>query len=84
MFGCGSDVFSDLVQTVWKKLRESGFQQHGQMKYFMWVPINSGNHSGSCSENCGLFRSESVFPEIGVVPRLLILFIIGRQNRAVS
>ena len=26
-FGCVSDVFSDLVQTVWQKLRESGFQQ---------------------------------------------------------
>ena len=26
-FGGGSDVFSDLVQTVWQKLRESGFQQ---------------------------------------------------------
>ena len=26
-FGRGSDVFSDLVQTVWQKLRESGFQQ---------------------------------------------------------
>ena len=26
-FGVGSDVFSDLVQTVWQKLRESGFQQ---------------------------------------------------------
>ena len=25
--GRGSDVFSDLVQTVWQKLRESGFQQ---------------------------------------------------------
>ena len=79
----------------------------------MWVPIKSGNRSGSCSENCGFrigqvvrghsengifvfrewnfefrellreypgtlrelrewpFRSESVFPEIGVVPRLL-------------
>ena len=77
----------------------------------MWVPINSGNRSGSCSENCGFriaqvvrchsengisysknlflnsescsenapelsraprewpFHSESVFPEIGVVPR---------------
>ena len=81
----------------------------------MWVPINSENHSGSCSENCGFsycssrempfrewnfafrelvsefrellreypgtlrelrewpFHSESVFPEIGVVPRLLNL-----------
>ena len=90
------------------------------MKSFMWVPINSGNRSGSGSENCGfriaqvlgchsengvsytkngisnsescsektpelsessektpelsessengLFHSESVFPEIGVVP----------------
>ena len=80
----------------------------------MWVPINSGNRSESCSENCGFriaqvrrmpfrewnfvfrewnfefrellrefpgtlrelrewpFHSESVFPEIGVVPRLLI------------
>ena len=27
--GGGSDVFLDLVQTVWKKLRESGFQQSG-------------------------------------------------------
>ena len=25
-FGGGSDVFSDLVHTVWQKLRESGFQ----------------------------------------------------------
>ena len=25
-FGGGSDLFSDLVQTVWQKLRESGFQ----------------------------------------------------------
>ena len=82
----------------------------------MRVPINSGNRSESCSENCGLpiaqvvrrhsengishaenyifselrellreypgtlpelrewpFHSESVFPEIGVVPRLLNL-----------
>ena len=25
----------------------------GKWKSFMWVPINSGNCSGSCSENCG-------------------------------
>ena len=31
----------------------------GQMKSFMWVPTNSGNHSGSCSENCG-FRIAQV------------------------
>ena len=29
-FRGGSDVFSDLVQTVWQKLRESGFQRQGQ------------------------------------------------------
>ena len=81
-------------------------RMEGQMKILMWVSINSGNRSGSCSENCGFsycssrgmpfrewnfefrellrecpgtlpelrewpFRSESVFPEIGVVPRLL-------------
>ena len=27
--GGGSDVFSDLMQTVWQKLRESGFQHAG-------------------------------------------------------
>ena len=26
VFGCGVDVFSDLVQTVWQKLRESGLR----------------------------------------------------------
>ena len=31
----------------------------GQMKSFMWVPINSGNRSGSCSERCG-FRIAQV------------------------
>ena len=31
----------------------------GQMKFFMWVPVNLGNHSGSCSENCG-FRIAQV------------------------
>ena len=85
----------------------------GKWKSFMWITINSGNRSGSCSENCGFriaqvvgchsekgisvfrewnfefrellreypgtlrelrewpFHSESVFPEIGVVSRLL-------------
>ena len=31
-FGGGSDVFSDLVQTIWRKLRESGFQHAHQNK----------------------------------------------------
>ena len=31
----------------------------GKWNYFMGVPINSGNHSGSCSENCG-FRIAQV------------------------
>ena len=35
----------------------------GKWKYFMWVPINSGNRSGSCSENCG-FRMEFRIPRI--------------------
>ena len=88
----------------------------GQMRIFMWVPVNSENRSRSCSENCGSriaqvvrchsengishsqnqslnsescaektypgtlrelgewpFHSESVFPEVGVAPRLLTL-----------
>ena len=31
----------------------------GKWKSFTWVPINSGNRSGSCSENCG-FRIAQV------------------------
>ena len=31
----------------------------GKWTSFMWVPINSGNRSGSCSENCG-FRIDQV------------------------
>ena len=38
-----------------KTLRE----WRGKWKYFMRVPINSGNRSGSCSENCG-FRIAQV------------------------
>ena len=34
---------------VEKTLREC----RGKWKSFMWVPINSENRSGSCSENCG-------------------------------
>ena len=42
-FGCGSDVGrrwlerdSDLVQTAWQKLRESGFQQSGWYFCSIW------------------------------------------------
>ena len=38
-----------------KNLRE----WRGKWKSFIWVPINSGNRSGSCSENCG-FRIAQV------------------------
>ena len=38
-----------------KTLRE----WRAKWKSFMWVPINSGNRSGSCSENCG-FRISQV------------------------
>ena len=31
--GRGSDVFSDLVQTAWRQLRESGFQHSSQNSY---------------------------------------------------
>ena len=31
----------------------------GQIKSFMWVPFNSENRSGSCSEDCG-FRIAQV------------------------
>ena len=42
-------------QFLKKTLRE----WRGQWKSFMWVPIISGNRSGSCSENCG-FRIAQV------------------------
>ena len=42
-------------QFLKKTLREC----MGKWKYFMWVPPNSGNCSGSCSENCG-FRIAQV------------------------
>ena len=35
----GSDVFSDLVQTVWQKLRESGFQRCRQRKMILELPL---------------------------------------------
>ena len=38
-----------------KTLRE----WRGKWKSLMWLPINSGNRSGSCSENCG-FRIAQV------------------------
>ena len=40
----------------WKNLREC----RGKWKSFMWVPMNSGNRSGSCSENYGLCIAQVV------------------------
>ena len=33
-------------------LKKNAPRMQRQMKIFMWVPINSGNRSGSCSKNC--------------------------------
>ena len=88
IFHAGSHQFWESLRELLRELWVSYCSSRGIPGYHSENGISNSESSSEnipelseSSEN-GLFHSESVFPEIGVVPRLLMKFFIQKNPRA--